>query len=162
MNRIRSWTGCLIVAAATAVLARVAAAQVPETPRDTTARAAAPASATAGKDAARPPRRPRRSYDRIEGEELAQQGTVYADAHALIRALRPNWLRVRPGSITRPEIVRVYRDGAPVGGVDALRFIQCHTIEYVEHMNGIDATQRYGTDHGSGAILVRTRALLGS
>ena len=79
------------------------------------------------------------------------------DAHAMLARIRPNWLRARDldrGVV--PSIVQVYLNGSRMGGVETLRQIQTSGIARIEYMSGIDATVRFGTNHGAGAILVTT------
>jgi len=51
----------------------------------------------------------------------------------------------------------VYRDGVRVGLFSSLETIMVETIQEVRWLDGPDATQRYGTGHGAGAIEVTTR-----
>ncbi len=59
--------------------------------------------------------------------------------------------------MSRPEYLKVYQDGMPVGGAGALRQIAVDEIKSIQYFDGISATLRWGTDHGNGALLVRTR-----
>jgi hypothetical protein len=80
------------------------------------------------------------------------------DLLTLLQGLRPAWLRVRgQSSIRLSEQVWVYRDGIRVGGVQALGQIQTTEVSEILFLEALDATQRFGLDHGSGAILVTTR-----
>jgi hypothetical protein len=82
----------------------------------------------------------------------------HQDAFTLVQALRPNWLRVRgTSSIAVREIVQVYLDGSKLGGPEYLRQISTHSISSLRYMDGLEATQRWGLDHGAGAIVVSTR-----
>jgi len=94
----------------------------------------------------------------ISNEELTQipQGNAY-DA---IQRLRPRWLQSRGVSSMRtstPEFAQVYLDNAPMGGLGALRQISVGDIRQIRYLDSRDATTRYGTGHGGGAILVSTR-----
>ena len=42
------------------------------------------------------------------------------------------------------------------GSIQALRSIQANTIVRVEHLDGARATERFGAEHGAGAILLST------
>ena len=98
--------------------------------------------------------RPDRSVLSIE--EIAKSGAQ--DAYTAVAALRPHWLSTRgTSSIRQPEIVRVYLDGNLMGGPDFLRQITTSSINAIRHMDALEATQRYGLDHGAGAILMFTR-----
>ena len=95
----------------------------------------------------------RSSRTRLEADVIGPRAVVYGDAYSLISALRPHWLGTRPPA---PE-VRVYRDGSPVGGADELRFVDLASVLRIEWLSGMDATARFGMNHGGGAILVFTR-----
>jgi hypothetical protein len=100
--------------------------------------------------------RPQRDADLISTEEL-RAATSYSDAYAIVRVLRPHWLRARRTSLTQDaEVAQVYVDGVRLGVVDVLRDIPLNTVSFIEYLDGISATQRFGTDHGGGAILVTT------
>lgn len=100
-------------------------------------------------------RAPRRNASLISTEEI--RAATQNDALALVQALRPQWIRPRgQSSMSRPEYVQVYQDGTPMGGPGALRQISTRAITSIRFLDGITATQRFGTDHGSGAILITT------
>lgn len=140
------------VAAATAVSAQESTA-APATPPAAPAAAPAVAPVQAEAPAAR---RPRRDRSKITAEEMADR--TEADLLSYLQGARPQWLRVRgKGSINMSEQVWVYRDGVKIGGVGALRQIRLNEIREIQHMDGPQATQRYGLDHGAGAIFVLTR-----
>jgi hypothetical protein len=94
--------------------------------------------------------------DRISLEEIEQAGP--SDAYTLIQKLRPVWLRWRGStSFTQETDVKVYLDGTPMGEREALRTIDTANIESIEYLDARRATNRYGSGHVNGAILVRTR-----
>ena len=85
-------------------------------------------------------------------------GSGHADALSLVQSLRPMWLRVRGASSPAGrETVKVYLDGSLLGGTEALRQISTHSISSLRYMSGLEAAQRYGLDHGAGAIIVSTQ-----
>lgn len=89
-------------------------------------------------------------------EEMQASG--YSDAFSVVQALRPQWLWTRgTTSINQAEGVKVYLDGSLMGGPDQLRQIPVRSISSIRHMDGLEATNRWGLDHGLGAILVSTR-----
>lgn len=93
----------------------------------------------------------------ITAEQLSDmpQGSAY-DA---VQRLRPRWLQGRGISSVRsgaPELAQVYLDGAPMGGLRALHNITINQVEEIRYLDGRDATTRFGTGHGGGAILVST------
>jgi hypothetical protein len=92
----------------------------------------------------------------ISAEEM--EGSGFTDAYSLIQALRPQWLRTRGAtSINQREFVRVYVDDSLLGGPELLQQVTVHSIASIRHMTGLEATQRWGLDHGAGAIVIRTR-----
>lgn len=90
-------------------------------------------------------------------EEMARAG--HNDAFSAVQSMRPQWLRVRGASSMSGggEAVQVYLDGSRLGGVDHLRSLTVTSISTISHLDGLEATQRYGLGHGAGAILVSTR-----
>ena len=102
-----------------------------------------------------PDRRPRTSRDALLKDEIT--GRTETDAFALLSATRPSWLRVRgASSMYRPEMIQVYVNGMRAGSIQSLRSIQANTIVRAEHLDGARATERFGADHGAGAILLTT------
>jgi hypothetical protein len=91
----------------------------------------------------------------ISTGEMAASG--FTDAFSLVQSLRPQWLRVRgTSSLATSEYVRVYLDGSLLGGTDHLRQITTSSISTLQYLDGLQATQRWGLDHGGGAIVVST------
>jgi hypothetical protein len=77
----------------------------------------------------------------------------YATVYDAVEALRANWLQTRgPDSFQAPTQVRVYLDNTLLGGVQSLRDIVTTTIAFIRYVDGIDATGRWGLDHGAGVI----------
>jgi hypothetical protein len=116
------------------------------------------ASASAGEAAAadRAPRAPRRDRNRVTLEELSAGTPV--DLYTFLQRGRAAWLRTRgASSFNKPELVWVYRDGVKVGTITALRQIQTSEIREIQYLDGGAATQQFGVDHGSGAIMLRSR-----
>lgn len=98
----------------------------------------------------------RRDQRTLGAEELQASG--YQDAYSAVQALRPQWLWTRgTTSITQTETVKVYLDGSLMGSVDQLRSIPVRSIASIRHLDGLEATNRWGLDHGLGAIMVSTR-----
>jgi hypothetical protein len=87
-------------------------------------------------------------------ELLARDFTNMFDA---IQALRGNWLRGRGSdSFNNPSTIQVYLDNQRLGGLEHLRSISPRTVAQVRRFDGIEATSRWGMDHGSGAIMITT------
>jgi hypothetical protein len=98
----------------------------------------------------------RGSPDRITQEELATIDVQ--NALQAVQRLRPSMLQNRGGassSITQgPQDVVVYVDQTRMGGPQTLAQIPITDVKEIQHLSGTDATQRYGTGHGSGVIIV--------
>ena len=113
-------------------------------------------SSGATQQSASSPSRQRGSRDVITQEELAN--TDVQTALDAVRRLRPNFLQTHGGasaSITQaPQDVVVYVDNTRMGGPSALAQIPINDVKEIQYLNGTDATQRFGTGHGSGAIIV--------
>ncbi|HYW07747.1 MAG TPA: hypothetical protein VE913_12365 [Longimicrobium sp.] len=85
------------------------------------------------------------------------QNAVYSDVYAAVETLRPSWLREYTTSLQGgPERVQVYLDGMKLGGPEMLRGISATSVGHLEFLSAIEASQRYGLNHGAGAILVST------
>ncbi len=96
--------------------------------------------------------RPRMDPNLITAEELADHPSL--TCLEVVQRLRPRWLQ-RRGSEQNPV---VYQDGNRVGSAeDVLSRMNSTAVEYMRYVNARDATTRYGTGHGSGAIEVATR-----
>lgn len=95
---------------------------------------------------------PRTDRETLTAEELSQRS--FYSAYDAVDALRPLWLS-RPGLGSE---VQVYVDENRMGGVAALRSVRILSVAFIKHMDGIQATARYGRGHDAGAILVTTRA----
>jgi hypothetical protein len=72
-----------------------------------------------------------------------------------IERLRPRWLQGRAGTAADPPVL--YVDGARRGATSDLASMRADDIEQMEFMSASDATTRYGTGHGGGAVQVTTR-----
>jgi hypothetical protein len=95
--------------------------------------------------------------DRITREQLAEMPSF--TAYEVVQRFHPTWLRAR-GSTSfggGPAPVIVYVDQVRAGGVNELRNLRASEIEEIRYLDASDATLRFGTDHGGGAILVETR-----
>ena len=93
----------------------------------------------------------RRNRNVLTAEELAAlDGT--ADAYDAVRRLRGTWLTGRGN--TPP---RVFVDGVNLGGPDVLRNYRIDSVREIRFIPSSDATLRFGTGFGGGAIEVYTR-----
>ena len=98
----------------------------------------------------------RRSADRIVSEEIRASSAT--NALQLVQTLRPTWLRTRGQISFRDQgEIPVYYDGVRMGGVGSLNQLPTMSVEGLQRLDASSATQRYGTDHPHGAILVFAR-----
>jgi hypothetical protein len=95
--------------------------------------------------------------DIIAREELDRG--QWANAYEAVRNLRPQWLRVRGRDTinSEPGTVQVVLDDVRLGGVESLRTLPLTGVVYFQWMDGISASQRWGTGFGNGAIVISTR-----
>ena len=101
---------------------------------------------------------PSRSQSELAAEEIARAG--FNDAYSTIQSLRPQWLSVRGAvsfSAKGNSTVKVYLDGNLLGTVDNLRQLPTSSIASIKHLDGMEASNRYGLDHGAGAILITSK-----
>lgn len=98
----------------------------------------------------------KRNPDLITQQEIEASPDATDTGFALVRQLRPNWLRMRGvtsiRSTTPPP--QVYVAGVKRGGPSVLDEIPRISIKEIQHLSGNDASSRYGTGHESGVILV--------
>ena len=87
------------------------------------------------------------------------------DAYAMIRRLRSFWLNPRgtgwwtaaPNTAGRQVQIKVYIDGVlQPSSVEGLKLLRVREIREIRHVDGREATLRFATDHGAGAIMVTT------
>ncbi|HEY5489689.1 MAG TPA: hypothetical protein VIK25_00740 [Gemmatimonadaceae bacterium] len=87
------------------------------------------------------------------------QDSRFATAYDAVRALHSNWLTARgTESFSYPTEVQVYLDGVRMGGLDMLQNIASPPVQYIRFFSGIEASSRWGLDHGRGVIWVSTDA----
>jgi hypothetical protein len=93
----------------------------------------------------------------LTAEELQRSG--YADSYTAVQSLRPHWLQIRGRTSSRSSVdtIKVYLDGSLLGGVEQLRQIMTRSISSLRYYDGLEASQRWGMDHGQGAIAISTR-----
>lgn len=82
-----------------------------------------------------------------ELEALPQMNALLA-----IERLRAQWLRSRSG-----DPPQLYVDGARRGNVNDLQSMLSTEVATMEYLSASDATNRFGTGHAGGAILVTSR-----
>ena len=81
----------------------------------------------------------------------------FATAYDAVRSLRSNWIHSRGmESFKYPAQIQVYVDGVRMGGLAALQNVSASSVQYIRYISGIDASVRWGLDHGRGVIWVST------
>ena len=99
-----------------------------------------------------------RSSNVVTAAEL--DGISYLSGLEAVRRVRPNWLRVRGrATMSRGSYagIRLYVDGRRRDDLGELEGIRASDISEMRFLSGRQATTRYGTDHGDGAILVKLK-----
>jgi hypothetical protein len=100
---------------------------------------------------------PQPDLDRITREQLVEHR--FTSAYEAVAALRSNWLTTRgTDSFRTPSQIQVYFDDVRLGGIESLRGVGINSISYIQHFDGIAATERWGLDHGAGVIFVSTHS----
>lgn len=105
------------------------------------------------------PKPPKARVDRQLLTRDAIMATQYTNMYDVILALRGNWLRTRTAETVqgRNSTVQVYLDNQHLTGADELRSIAPTNIETVRFYDPIQASSRWGMDHGAGAIYILTK-----
>ena len=107
-----------------------------------------------------------RDPSEIPSTEIESQRTRFATAYDIVRALRPNMLvshdvsrgpQPRMGVWQSRHGIKVYLDGLPYGGLEALAMIPATSVSAMRWLSAVDATTVYGTGNTAGAILVTSR-----
>lgn len=99
--------------------------------------------------------RQRADLNRLTQADLSQLNV--GNAMDAVRTLRPLWLNRRGHTgIGRAAPVRVFIDGHAWGSVEALGSISLQEISSMQFVGGVEASQRWGATHSSGAILLST------
>ena len=167
-NGVRRLTSLVALGALTACAGK----QPDPSPSPTPAIGSAPPSSTvpatsampapAGPEGAGPsislPKMPKVRADRQLLTRDAILATQYTNMYDVILALRGNWLRTRTAETVqgRNSTVQVYLDNQHLTGADELRSIAPTNIETVRYYDPIQASSRWGMDHGAGAIYILT------
>lgn len=96
------------------------------------------------------------SSNHISHSELTNSSTYGGSAYEVIRDLRPQWFSKRVSTARSAEI-QVYLDGAQIGNSQKMHDISSEDLQEVRYLDGPSASMRFGTDHGHGAILLKTK-----
>lgn len=100
--------------------------------------------------------RRRSDANRLTREEVLDTNT--SNVFEAIRQLRPNWLRKRGAtSMHQQGDIVVYLDNQPLGGPQMLQALPLTSVASLQFLDAASATQRWGTGHVHGAILVSTQ-----
>jgi hypothetical protein len=98
---------------------------------------------------------PRTSRDVILADEIVTSGA--RTALEAIKRLRPQMLQGR--GVRETQEIAIYVDGTRTEGTRAdLEQIPASQVKEIRYLNGQDATQRFGANHGAGAILVTRKS----
>lgn len=95
-----------------------------------------------------------------EGKVMRVEGVASRSESAYRHIARTNaaWLASRgPQEFPMRSHVVVYRDGVPVGSVEALRRIPANEVAEVRYLNPLQASRHFGIDHGAGALLLTSK-----
>ena len=80
--------------------------------------------------------------DLLTREEIVEAGP--SNAHDIIQALRPMWLKKRgQTSFVQEGEIRVYQDGTGIGGIDVLRGLHSDNIESIRFLNERPRNMRF-------------------
>ena len=94
---------------------------------------------------------PRRDRSVITQEEI--DASKANDAYTVVRSLRPAWLLPKTLGSGR-QAVQLYVEGSKASGIAALQEYNVSQIREIRFFNSEDATTRFGTGNGAGAILL--------
>lgn len=95
----------------------------------------------------------RSSSRSLSADELVNVAEL--NCYEAVQRLRPAWLRTRGRvSMSSQQGIKLYVDGMPRGYVDEMVTIRANAVERMRYLSGPEATSRFGTDHGDGAILI--------
>jgi hypothetical protein len=101
-----------------------------------------------------------RNPNLIPLEEI--QASTATNLHDLVTSARPAWLRTRSGvggSAGPDEGVMIYLNQSRLGGPGELRQMDLAGVTSLTFVEPAAATQRWGTGHARGAIVVSTSAV---
>ena len=113
------------------------------------------AGATPAADGGATPVQQSRNVNIITADELSAGAA--GDLYSAIQRVRPTFFQTRgQGSFgnAAPEVIKVYVEGVSRGDLSALRDINAVDVQQVQRLNAAEATQRFGTGHTLGAILI--------
>jgi hypothetical protein len=125
----------------------------------------APAAGGGGAAAAAPSSRG--GANLITEAEIKALGGQVDNAYDLVERLRPGMMRSRASTFGAMRSdgtqggqsvnVVVYVDDVRMGEVTTMRNVTAMSVKEIRYHSATDATQRWGTGHGSGAIQIITK-----
>lgn len=89
--------------------------------------------------------------------EAEISASVYQNALEIVQNLRPNMMRPRGSTAQGPVPVVLFVDDVRMVDLNGLSTIPAGRVKEIRYINSRDATTRWGTDVGSGVILVTTK-----
>lgn len=100
----------------------------------------------------------------ITASELAESGAQ--NLYQAVQILRPQWLRARPrttmgasssrtGGGSTADATVVYLDQTRYGGLSSMQQLTLGGVQEMRFYDGVEATNRFGTGHTAGAIVIR-------
>lgn len=96
--------------------------------------------------------------NRITTEQVREVAPRHSTAYGIVENLRPLWLRKRGRtSVTNEGDIAVYVDGSRFGTPASLRNISAFSVDSMRFLPPAEATNRYGTGHVHGIIMVYTK-----
>ena len=95
---------------------------------------------------------PRSDRNTLTAADL--QSSQATNLYDIIRAMRPQWLDVRPQAGGDP--IQVYMDDNRMGGIEVLRTLTPTGIRVVRYLDPSQAQGRYGLNNRGGAISIQT------
>lgn len=105
-----------------------------------------------------------RNTNTITASELAESGAQ--NLYQAVQILRPQWLRARPrttmggsssrtGGASTADATVVYLDQTKYGGLTTMQQLTPGGVQELRFYDGVEATNRFGTGHTAGAIVIR-------
>jgi hypothetical protein len=96
--------------------------------------------------------------NQITAEQVREAAPQHSTAYGMVESLRPLWLRKRGrSSVTNEGDIAVYVDGSRYGTPASLRNIAAFSVDSMRFLPPAEATNRYGTGHVHGIIMVYTK-----
>lgn len=100
--------------------------------------------------------RRRHDANRLTRDEVL--ATHSSNVFEAVRQLRPNWLRKRGAtSVHQQGDIVVYLDNQQIGGPQVLQSFPLTSVVSLQFLDAATATQRWGTGHVHGAIVLSTQ-----